>query len=97
MILFDKIFFLGIGGIGMSALARYFLAHGKYVAGYDRVESALTMELMAEGCEIIYRDAPDEIADSFSQIDKVLVVYTPAISTDNLIQLLKLQLKEQTL
>lgn len=85
MILFDKIFFLGIGGIGMSALARYFLAHGKHVAGYDRVESALTMELVEEGCEIIYRDAPDEISSSFSQIDKVLVVYTPAISKDNLI------------
>ena len=85
MILFDKIFFLGIGGIGMSALARYFLAHGKHVAGYDRVESSLTMELVAEGCEIIYRDAPDEIASSFLQIDKVLVVYTPAISIDNLI------------
>ena len=85
MILFDKIFFLGIGGIGMSALARYFLAHGKHVAGYDRVESSLTMELVAEGCEIIYRDAPDEIASSFLQIDRVLVVYTPAISIDNLI------------
>ena len=85
MNLFDKVFFLGIGGIGMSALARYFLAHGKQVAGYDRVESALTRELVAEGCEIIYRDAPDEIASSFLQIDRVLVVYTPAISTDNLI------------
>ena len=85
MNLFDKVFFLGIGGIGMSALARYFLAHGKHVAGYDRVESALTRELVAEGCEIIYRDAPDDIASSFLQIDKVLVVYTPAISTDNLI------------
>ena len=85
MNLFDKVFFLGIGGIGMSALARYFLAHGKHVAGYDRVESSLTMELVAEGCEIIYRDAPDEIASSFLQIDRVLVVYTPAISIDNLI------------
>ncbi len=83
--LFDKVFFLGIGGIGMSALARYFLAHGKHVAGYDRVESSLTMELVAEGCEIIYRDAPNEIASSFLQIDRVLVVYTPAISIDNLI------------
>ena len=85
MNLFDKVFFLGIGGIGMSALARYFLAHGKHVAGYDRVESSLTMELVAEGCEIIYRDAPDEIASSFLQIVRVLVVYTPAISIDNLI------------
>lgn len=85
MILCDKIFFLGIGGIGMSALARYFLANGKHVGGYDRVESALTMELVVEGCEIIYRDAPDEIATSFLQVDKVLVVYTPAISADNLI------------
>lgn len=85
MILCDKIFFLGIGGIGMSALARYFLANGKHVGGYDRVESALTMELVVEGCEIIYRDALDEIASSFLQVDKVLVVYTPAISADNLI------------
>ena len=46
---FQKVYFLGIGGIGMSALARYFLHEGKKVAGYDRTPSHLTDELSAEG------------------------------------------------
>ena len=49
--MYDNFYFLGIGGIGMSALARYFKAKGYRVAGYDRVESRLTDELMAEGVE----------------------------------------------
>ena len=49
---FQKVYFLGIGGIGMSALARYFLHEGKKVAGYDRTPSHLTDELSAEGAAI---------------------------------------------
>ena len=53
---FQNIYFLGIGGIGMSALARYFLHEGKRVAGYDRTPSHLTDELAAEGAEIHFED-----------------------------------------
>ena len=53
---FSKVYFLGIGGIGMSALARYFLHEGKRVAGYDRTESRLTRELTDEGAEIHYEE-----------------------------------------
>ncbi|MDE7078238.1 MAG: UDP-N-acetylmuramate--L-alanine ligase, partial [Alistipes sp.] len=53
---FSKVYFLGIGGIGMSALARYFLHEGKRVAGYDRTPSHLTAELEAEGAEVHYDD-----------------------------------------
>ena len=57
------IFFLGIGGIGMSALARYFHHQGKVVAGYDRTPSELTRELEDEGIEIVYGDDRLEIGD----------------------------------
>lgn len=71
------IFFLGIGGIGMSALARYFLHRGKTVSGYDKVESKLTRSLVAEGIHVFY----DSNVHSLPQnID--LVVFTPAISKD---------------
>ncbi|MCB0680141.1 MAG: UDP-N-acetylmuramate--L-alanine ligase, partial [Saprospiraceae bacterium] len=69
-----KIYFIGIGGIGMSALARYFRQRGKEIAGYDRTETALTRKLAAEGMQIHYVDDPQQIP---AQID--LVVYTPAV------------------
>ncbi len=76
-----SIYFVGIGGIGMSALARYFKQIGMDVFGYDRVNTALTSKLEAEGMEIVYTDSPDAIAiDFLSQpIHDTLVVYTPAI------------------
>ncbi len=72
-------YFLGIGGIGMSALARYFHRRGDTVSGYDRTPSPLTTELEAEGIAIHYDDNPDRIP---AAVD--LVVYTPAVPTDTL-------------
>ncbi len=72
-----SIYFLGIGGIGMSALARYFNSRGKKVSGYDRTETDLTRELSKEGIEIHFEDDPGQIP---ADID--LVIYTPAIPSD---------------
>jgi UDP-N-acetylmuramate--alanine ligase len=69
-----KIYFLGIGGIGMSALARYFHSRGIQVAGYDKTQSELTGELMKEGMMIHFEDDPASVP---ADID--LVIYTPAI------------------
>lgn len=75
------IFFIGIGGIGMSALARYYLSKGNTVYGYDKTRSELTDALSSEGAVITYEDA----WQAFSLIDaqSTLVIYTPAISDDN--------------
>lgn len=69
-----RVYFLGIGGIGMSALARYFLWAGKKVYGYDKVCTDLTRELELQGIEIHYEDDPSRIP---AQID--LAIYTPAV------------------
>lgn len=76
---YNRIYFLGIGGIGMSALARYFLAQGKDIAGCDRVSTPLTRELEKEGMTIHYTDDIEQIPDSFKEINHTLVIYTPAI------------------
>src|SRR6516162_790899 len=73
-----KIYFIGIGGIGMSALARYFRFHGKEVSGYDRTESVLTKQLVQEGIPVHYQDRPDLVPR-----DADLVVYTPAVPADH--------------
>ena len=70
-------YFLGIGGIGMSAIARFFKLNGHTVSGYDRTASPLTRRLESEGIPIHYDDDPSQIP---SDID--LVVYTPAVPTD---------------
>ena len=76
---YSHIYFLGIGGIGMSAIARYYAFKGLKVSGYDRTPSPLTAELEAEGIEVHYEDDPSRIpADTGS----TLVVYTPAIPPD---------------
>ncbi len=72
-------YFLGIGGIGMSALARFFHQRGDTVCGYDRTPSPLTDQLQAEGIDIHFDDNPDRLP---ADID--LVVYTPAVPTDTL-------------
>jgi UDP-N-acetylmuramate--alanine ligase len=78
-------YFLGIGGIGMSALARYFKHQGKSVAGYDRTQSNLTNQLAAEGIDINYLDTIDSIPESVKEKKtSVLVIYTPAIPKDNM-------------
>lgn len=74
---FQNIYFLGIGGIGMSALARYFLHEGKRVAGYDRTPSHLTDELAAEGAEIHFEDDVRRIPAEFLDPAATMVVYTP--------------------
>ena len=76
------IYFIGIGGIGMSALARYFKTLGKEVAGYDRTATTLTSQLIAEGMDIHFEDNVQLIPPAFknkSNSDKILVIYTPAI------------------
>jgi UDP-N-acetylmuramate--alanine ligase len=74
-----NVYFIGIGGIGMSALARYYKFKGLNVAGYDRTPSELTGKLEAEGIAVHYEDRPDLVP-----VDKAetLVVYTPAIPAD---------------
>ncbi|MBI4945589.1 MAG: UDP-N-acetylmuramate--L-alanine ligase [Bacteroidetes bacterium] len=84
---FDNIkyvYFLGIGGIGMSALARYFNAMGKSVSGYDKTRTLLTDELVAEGIEVHFEDNVELIKSEVrSQKSEVLVVLTPAIPKDH--------------
>lgn len=78
-----NIYFVGIGGIGMSALARYFSKLGHSVAGYDREETTLTKKMQAEGIAIISTDSVDLIESAYNNPADTLVVYTPAISSDN--------------
>lgn len=79
----QNIYFVGIGGIGMSALARYFNYLKKNVFGYDKTPSDLTNAMISEGMEITYLDSVSEIPELFSTTDRSLVVYTPAISKSN--------------
>lgn len=74
-----RIYFIGIGGIGMSALARYFFAKGYDVAGYDKTPSPLTDELIAEGIAVHFDDLGEAVPDAFKMVFSTLVVYTPAI------------------
>lgn len=74
---------IGIGGIGMSALARYFLHTGKTVSGYDRTPSMITAGLREEGISITFSDDVEFVNPEFQNRTKVLVVFTPAVKTDN--------------
>ena len=76
---FSKVYFIGIGGIGMSAIARYYKFKGYPVAGYDRTPSDLTHALEDEGIFVHYNDDPNYIPKN---VDSTLVVYTPAIPDD---------------
>ena len=62
---YTNFYFIGIGGIGMSALARYFKANGKKVSGYDKNESAITDALIHEGCEIHFEDLGKKVKQGF--------------------------------
>lgn len=73
-----KIYFIGIGGIGMSALARYFRSQGKEVSGYDKTPTPLTRQLAEENIPVHYDDDPDQAPK-----DVDLVVYTPAVPKDH--------------
>jgi len=75
----DSVYFIGVGGIGMSSLARYFLSQGKAVAGYDRVSTSLTDTLTREGIDIHFEDLSVLIPDVFRNPERTLVIYTPAV------------------
>jgi len=79
----QRVYFLGIGGIGMSALARYFRATGKQVAGYDRTRTDLSLLLEKEGMEVHYEDSVDMIPSGYRSPDNSLVVHTPAVPSDH--------------
>ncbi len=74
-----SVYFIGIGGIGMSALARYFHQTGKAVAGYDKTETPLTRELEVAGIPVTYEEGQDHIPGTFRERKHTLVVYTPAV------------------
>lgn len=78
-----SVYFVGAGGIGMSALVRYFLNRGCKVAGYDRSSSDLTSALISEGAFIHFDDNPDMIPEYCRNTKETLVVYTPAIPETN--------------
>ncbi len=82
-----NVYFVGIGGIGMSALARYFKTEGKFVAGYDKTPTVLTDEMIDEGIEIHFEDDVQNIPSALRHKDLVLhntlIVYTPAIPKDS--------------
>jgi len=78
----EYVYFIGIGGIGMSAIARYFFSTGKLVAGYDRAFTDLTADLISEGISIHFSDNIDLIPENFrdkAEPEKILIIYTPAI------------------
>ncbi|MBO7189803.1 MAG: UDP-N-acetylmuramate--L-alanine ligase [Alistipes sp.] len=80
---YENIYFLGIGGIGMSALARYFLHEGYRVAGYDLTATPLTRALESEGALIHYEDDVNLIPEVMRSPESTLVVLTPAIPSDH--------------
>ncbi|MBN8702413.1 MAG: UDP-N-acetylmuramate--L-alanine ligase [Bacteroidetes bacterium] len=82
----ESVYFLGIGGIGMSALARYFKRMGKEVAGYDKTQTPLTQELENEGVSIHYMEDIQLLPMKFQELadlSKLLIVHTPAVPTDH--------------
>lgn len=83
---FKLYYFLGVGGIGMSALARFFKHYAKNVAGYDRTASALCLQLESEGINCHYREDVHALSILLQKFKKeeILIVYTPAVPSDNL-------------
>ncbi len=77
------VYFVGIGGIGMSAIARYFLQQGYAVGGYDKTPTELTRKLAEEGAQVHYVEDVESIPSVFHQKDTCLVVYTPAIPSSH--------------
>ncbi len=74
-----SVYFIGAGGIGMSAILRYFLTKGYNVGGYDKTPSVLTERLIAEGAQIHYEESVESIPECFRDKAETLVVYTPAV------------------
>lgn len=81
---FSHIYFIGIGGIGMSALARYFIANGRKVAGYDKTKTDITEQLQALGANVNFEDETEVIPEQFKNSESTMVVYTPAIPANHL-------------
>ncbi|RSC92479.1 UDP-N-acetylmuramate--L-alanine ligase [Tenacibaculum singaporense] len=79
-----NVYFIGIGGIGMSAIARYFSVNGKVVAGYDKTPTPITKSLEEIGIEVSFEDDVKNIPISFLHKEKTLVVYTPAVPKNHL-------------
>ena len=80
---YKNVYFVGAGGIGMAALERYFLSLGKKVAGYDRTSTPLTEALIKEGVDITFTDDTATIPETMRNGEDTLVVYTPAVPSDN--------------
>ncbi|MFL0353939.1 UDP-N-acetylmuramate--L-alanine ligase [Xanthomarina sp. GH4-25] len=80
----DNVYFIGIGGIGMSALARYFHAKKLRVAGYDKTQTDITDSLESLGIQVHFSDSVSNIPDAFFNYDTTLVIYTPAIPKNNM-------------
>lgn len=80
---YTRYYFLGIGGIGMSALARYFKIKGFEVAGYDRTETKLTKDLAAEGIGVCYQDEVNQIPAIYMDSKNTLVIFTPAVPEEH--------------
>lgn len=81
-----RVYLVGVGGISMSSLARYFKARGCDVAGYDRTSTVLTRELEAEGIPVSYTDALEAIPDVYRQFDSsTLIIYTPAVPKNSVV------------
>lgn len=76
---YENIYFIGVGGIGMSNLARYFMAKGLNVGGYDKTATTLTEALSREGAFVHYNDSVEEIPNTFKNKETTLIVFTPAI------------------
>ncbi len=79
----QNFYFLGIGGIGMSALARYFNGNGKNVGGYDATPTQITEQLQTEDISINFSDGKNQLPKNFTDAKKTMVVYTPAVSREN--------------
>ena len=79
------VYFIGAGGIGMSALVRYFLSKGMKVGGYDRTPSDLTQKLIEEGAQIYYDEKVESIPTDFLDATSTLIVYTAAMPNDHVL------------
>ena len=81
---YSKIYFIGIGGIGMSSIALYYLNNKKLVGGYDKIKTELTLKLSKTGAQIHYESDLSNIPKEFIDKSNTLIIYTPAISKDNI-------------
>ena len=78
-----SVYFIGAGGIGMSAIARYFVSRGLVVAGYDKTPSELTRQLEREGVLLHYEDNIEQIPHACRNNKSTLIIYTPAVPADH--------------